>query len=160
MMTTSVMGEYRMRMSDDREFGPVSMETIQQWARQGRVPFGVILISENDGAEYAVHDFPELARIVQAPPTESTGLRYTPPSSPHAMIPTANPHALIGYYIAVASLLLPILAPVAIILGIIGLRNVSLNPEVKGTAHGWVAIVGGAVILFGWIVLFAFLLSL
>ena len=33
------------------------------------------------------------------------------------------------------------------ILGIIGLRNVRANPEVKGTAHAWIGILSGTVFL-------------
>ena len=35
----------------------------------------------------------------------------------------------------------------AMILGIIGLRNVRANPEVKGTAHAWIGIISGSVFL-------------
>ncbi len=155
MTTEGAMGEYRLRLSDDREFGPVPMETILQWARQGRVPRDVQLISQDDGVEYSVLDMPELARIVQAPPTESTGLRHPLPSSPSALIPRANPHALIGYYLAVASILLVFLAPVAIVLGFIGLRKVKKNPAIKGTTHAWVAIIGGTLVIFGYVAIFS-----
>ena len=41
----------------------------------------------------------------------------------------------------------PLLCLPAIILGVIGLRRVKENPEVKGTAHAWIGILSGSFFL-------------
>lgn len=78
------------------------------------------------------------------------------PRSPErgiALIPTGNPPALTGYYLAVFSLI-PcfglLLAIPAVVLGVIGWRKVKAHPEAKGAAHAWVAIILGALTTLLW----------
>ena len=59
------------------------------------------------------------------------------------VIPTQNKPALIGFLIAVFSLipcLAFILGPIAVVLGVLGLNKVKENPEVSGTAHALIGI--------------------
>ncbi len=62
-------------------------------------------------------------------------------------MPYRNPSALVGYYPSVFSLI-PCLAlalgPAALVCGIVGLKAVGRNPQAKGTAHAWVAIILGS----------------
>jgi len=70
------------------------------------------------------------------------------------VIPYKNPRALTGYYLGVfglAPVLGLILAPAAIVLGIMGLRHVNRNPRAKGTAHAIVAIVLGVLGMYNWL---------
>lgn len=71
------------------------------------------------------------------------------------VIPYKNMPALIAYYMAIFSLIpcFPLGIP-ALILGIIGLRKVSREPEVHGTAHAWIGIILGGICGFGWGLLF------
>ena len=64
------------------------------------------------------------------------------------VIPYKNPAALFAYYCGIFSILpcFP-LGIAAFILGIVGLRNVKKNPELRGTAHAWIGIITG--LLFG-----------
>jgi hypothetical protein len=68
------------------------------------------------------------------------------------LIPYKNPMALISYYLGIFSLI-PVLgfllAPVALILGILGLSYRRTYPEAKGTAHAWVGIVLSSLSLLG-----------
>ena len=65
-----------------------------------------------------------------------------------SVIPYKNKQALISYYLGVFCIACPpLLCLPAMILRIIGLRNVRANPEVKGTAHAWIGIVSGTVFL-------------
>src|SRR5262249_46286645 len=62
------------------------------------------------------------------------------------LIPYKNGKALAAYYCGVFSLILciaPILGPIALILGILGLRFVREHPEAKGTGHAWAGIILG-----------------
>ena len=71
-----------------------------------------------------------------------------------SIIPTKNKAALIGYYTAVFSLIPcfgALLGPVAVILGILGLKKVKEEPEASGTAHAWIGIaLGGLTALGNW----------
>lgn len=68
------------------------------------------------------------------------------------VIPYKNPPALIGYYLSLFSIIgvLPIfglpgtiMGLVALYLGLKGLKNVKRHPQMKGTAHAWIAILVG-----------------
>jgi hypothetical protein len=63
-----------------------------------------------------------------------------------AIIPYRNALALVGYYLGVFSLIPCIglaLGPVALLLGILGLRHAHKHPEAHGAAHAITAIVLG-----------------
>lgn len=76
------------------------------------------------------------------PPPPLTGTDATA-----GIIPYKNPHALTGYYLGIFSVI-PfigfILSIPALILGVVGLKKRTRNPQIRGGAHAWVAIcVGG-----------------
>jgi hypothetical protein len=70
------------------------------------------------------------------------------------IIPYTNPKALAAYYCGVFSLIPcvgAVLGPIALILGILGLRYVGQHPTAKGTGHAIAGIVlGGLTLLFNW----------
>ena len=64
------------------------------------------------------------------------------------VIPYKNPKALVGYYLGLFSImpvLGMILGPVALVLGVMGLRDRARNPEIHGMAHAIVALVVGGI---------------
>lgn len=83
---------------------------------------------------------------------------------PHAawsarLVPRDNPPALVGYYLAVLSLV-PVLGIVpaigAILCGASGLRRSACDRERRGRTHAWIALAGGsttAIVWIGYIVL-------
>jgi hypothetical protein len=83
---------------------------------------------------------------------------YAPPAQPapsdgvSTLIPYKNPKALASYYCGVFSLIPVlglILGPIAIVLGVKGLKAAKAQPELKGTAHAWVGIVLGSLVALG-----------
>jgi hypothetical protein len=75
------------------------------------------------------------------------------------LIPYKNPKALSSYYIGLFSLI-PVaslvMAPLAIYLGIQGLKFAKENPIVKGKAHAWVGIICGTfwtVVYYGMLIM-------
>ena len=70
------------------------------------------------------------------------------------LIPYKNGLALASYYTGVFSLI-PclglILGPVALVLGIMGLKYAKKNPTARGKAHAWVGIVLGMLNVFGYL---------
>lgn len=150
---------YMLRWSNGQQYGPATMTLLVQWAREGRVPTDAVLVPTDGSPTRAARDTPELAAIVTAPPTISTGLQM-PSRAPvaddgpgPAIIPYKNPPALIGYYLAVFSLIpfLGLLLGVpAFICGIVGLRKRIKNPKVRGMAHALIAIILGGITSLVW----------
>ncbi|HLZ08333.1 MAG TPA: DUF4190 domain-containing protein [Chloroflexota bacterium] len=68
------------------------------------------------------------------------------------LIPYKNGMALGSYYCGVFSLI-PcfglVLAPIALVLGFMGLGHAKKHPTARGQAHAWVGIVLGALVLLG-----------
>ncbi len=146
---------YKVRLTNGTVYGPAGMDVLVQWAREGRIPSDAVLIPSDGGPTRAVLDEPALAAIVQAPPTVSTGVAPPADDAPlSGVIPYRNPAALIGYYLVVFSLI-PIfgilLGIPAFVLGIVGLRKRLKNPRLKGLAHAWIAIIGGALTTLLWL---------
>lgn len=73
------------------------------------------------------------------------------------MIPTSNPPALIGYYLAVFSLIRILGAPLGLAAfgcGFAGLRRYRRDPAVHGRTHAWVAVILGGLCGFGHVIFF------
>jgi len=141
---------HTVRLSDGSEFGPADLDTLVQWAREGRVPRDALLVPADGGGEVrSVFAEPRLAAILNAPPTVATkGAASAGNDSYSGVIPYKNPAALTGYYLGLFScfpVLGIILGPAAIYLGIRGLRQRSLDPARKGSAHAWIAIICGII---------------
>lgn len=69
------------------------------------------------------------------------------------LIPFKNPKALIAYYLGIFSFIPVLGIPlglVALVLGILGLRDRKRNPIIKGSVHAWIGIVvgGGFALLY------------
>lgn len=78
---------------------------------------------------------------------------YSEQSALGGLIPGRNPPALIGYYLAVFSLIPMLGAPLgvaALFCGIAGLRKVRAHPEVRGKVHAWFAVICGGICGLGW----------
>lgn len=141
---------YRVRMTDGTEFGPADLDTIVQWAREGRIPRDALLYPADDsagggeggGEPKSVFAEPRLAAILSAPPTVPSMVRAQAREAKSSWwMPTGNQPALWGYYIAVASFLIPLISPVSLVLGAVGVVRALTKPEAKGLLHGIVAIV-------------------
>jgi hypothetical protein len=90
----------------------------------------------------------------QHPPTQPgpIGVNAGGDETVATIIPYRNSRALSGYYTGIGALI-PIVGfvagPVAIWLGVTGLKRVRANPQIKGTAHAWIAIVLGVLSCLG-----------
>lgn len=140
---------YKVRMADGTEFGPATIDVLERWAREGRVPANAYLIAP-DGTARAVADDPTLAPIASAPPTMPGAPQ---PAEGGVVIPYRNPPALIAYYLGIFALI-PFLglflAIPAFILGIIGLRARAKDPSCHGAVHAWIGIVAGLLFTLLW----------
>lgn len=148
---------HHVRLNDGREFGPADDGLLVQWARESRIPRDAVLVRE-DGTTLGVLEHEPLARILSAPPTAPGPVTYADGGdATGGLIPYKNPHALVGYYVAIAGLIfmLGLVASLisgitALVLGVMGLRRRKRDPRVRGAAHAWIAIIGGGIqILWG-----------
>ena len=138
--------QYKIKGTDGNEYGPVSTEELHQWITQYRCTRETLVQVDESGEWVPMVTLPDFQSAFSAPtPSASTPKGDGGVST---MIPYKNTSALIAYYLGVFCILCPpILSIPALVLGIKGLRNVSGNPEVKGTAHAWIGIVSGSFFL-------------
>lgn len=59
---------YFVVTDDGQQHGPVEMDQLQQWAREGRVAPKTVIQRDSDNARLLASELPELAPIVNAPP--------------------------------------------------------------------------------------------
>jgi len=139
---------YKIIGTDQKEYGPVSSDQIQQWITQGRV--NAQTKAQSDSGEWkALGDFPEFASLFgpAVPPMAASAPAYIPPSA--RPLPTSG--------LAIASLVLGILgifscgftALIGLILGIVSMGQVRKSNGTMG---------GGGIALAGTVVSAVFLL--
>jgi hypothetical protein len=145
-----VSTRYTVELIDGRSFGPADAATLRTWATEGRIP-PVANIRGSDGSTVRAIDCEPIRdvmnRVASAPPMGAGALPSPQDNSASVIIPYKNVSALVGYYTSIGSLI-PIVGliagPVAIWLGVKGLKAVKADPRVHGTAHSWVAIILGS----------------
>lgn len=130
---------------DGKENGPVELETLVKWAQSGSLPALAPVRDLTTGVSTTAGQMPELASLYQATDfSKAPGPAVQTGSKGSVMIPTGNPKALASYYFGVATLI-PCLglftAPVALVLGIKGLKAYNENPASFGKGHSITGIV-------------------
>ena len=161
---------YTVELLDGQSFGPADAVTLRKWAQEGRIP-PVANIRAGDGTVSRAIDCEPIrdvmTRVASAPPMGAGPMQDGAGGSDNAasvIIPYKNGYALAGYYTSIGALI-PfvgnIAGPVAIFLGVKGLKAVNANPKVHGTAHAWIAIILGSIatLLYWGIILVAVLAS-
>jgi len=81
------------------------------------------------------------------------------PDAVNQIIPYKNPKALIAYYCAVFALVpcfTPILGPLAIVLGFLGLKDIKQQPQLPGKAHALIGIILGGFMTLALLALIVF----
>ncbi len=131
---------FNVRMSDGTSFGPADLDQVVQWTREGRIPRDALLYPVEGGEPKSVFAEPRIAAILSAPPTAPSPVAVVAHKPASRLIPTGNPFSLWGYYIGVFSFLIPLMCPVSLALGALGVVRALRNPEAKGLLHGIVAI--------------------
>ena len=133
---------FKVRNGDGKEFGPVNLDQIVAWAKEGRIEKDALLIPDGGGEPRSVFSEPAVAAVLGAPPMLAGPVTTSDDAPLSGMIPYKNPHALVGYYLGIFSCL-PILGlllgPAAIVVGIMGIRRRKVEPNRRGLAHAWIA---------------------
>ena len=137
---------------DGQSRGPIDAATLTQWIAEGRAN-GQTKTCPEGGSEWKpLAYYPEFATALsQAPPAPpNISAHASAGDATGGLIPYKNKQALIGYYMAFGGLLIMCIPLIGFLysigtiwLGFKGLKNVKENPAVKGTAHAWIAIIGG-----------------
>jgi hypothetical protein len=134
--------QYTIKGTDGAEYGPVSTEELQHWIAQSRCTRESLVKVDGSGEWVPLATLPEFQDAFAAPPAPAPASAEGGVST---VIPYKNVLALIAYYVGVFCIICPpLLCFPAIILGVIGLRRVKENPEVKGTAHAWIGVLSGS----------------
>lgn len=137
--------QYTIKGTDGAEYGPVSTEELQHWIAQSRCTRESLVKVDGSGEWVPLATLPEFQDAFAAPPAPAPASAEGGVST---VIPYKNVPALIAYYVGVFCIICPpLLCFPAIILGVIGLRRVKENPEVKGTAHAWIGVLSGSFFL-------------
>ena len=140
--------QYKIKGTDGAEYGPVSTEELQHWIAQSRCTRESLVKVDGSGEWVSLATLPEFQDAFAAPPPAPAPASAEGEGGISTVIPYKNVPALIAYYVGVFCIICPpLLCFPAIILGVIGLRRVKENPEVKGTAHAWIGILSGSFFL-------------
>ena len=139
--------QYFVILASGQRFGPADLDTVAQWAREGRVPRDAVLQAADPASTpRSVLAVPMLAAIIGAPPTVAGPVVAPEDGAISSLIPYKNGAALAAYYIGVVALI-PFLgllaAPFAIGFGVVGIRAYNREPKCKGIVHAWVGIALG-----------------
>jgi len=139
--------QYKIKGTGGAEYGPVSTEELQHWIAQNRCTRESLVEVDGSGEWVPLATLPEFQDAFAAPPAPAPASAEGE-GGVSTVIPYKNVPALIAYYVGVFCIICPpLLCFPAIILGVIGLRRVKENPEVKGTAHAWIGILSGSFFL-------------
>jgi len=139
---------YKIIGGDQKEYGPVTPQQVQEWIQQRRVNAQTMICSEGNNAWKPLGSFPEFSAALASPtpasPPVSASVEQDNPMS--AVVPYKNPKALIAYYLGIFSLIPCIGIPLGIaafILGVLGLKFLKTHPTAHGQVHAWIGIVLG-----------------
>ncbi len=139
---------YHIVGSDNQPHGPIDAPTLNQWIAEGRANGQTMTCAAGSQEWKPLAMFSEFApALVHAPQSPTADSQS---DATGGLIPYKNKHALIGYYMAFAGGLLMFIPVIGVlfsigtlVMGIKGLKNVKENPAVRGTAHAWIAVIGG-----------------
>ena len=138
---------YKIKGTGGAEYGPVSTEELQHWIAQNRSTRESLVEVDGSGEWVPLATLPEFHDAFAAPPAPAPASAEGEGGG-STVIPYKNAPALIAYYVGVFCIICPpLLCFPAIILGVIGLRRVKENPEIKGTVHAWIGILSGSFFL-------------
>ena len=147
------MANYHFIAGDGKQYGPYSAEQMRQYMGQNRLT-GKSQVSADGGPWQPAGSYPELTvGDTSAPASGSVTQQNRPVASAlDAIIPT-NPLAAFSCYIGIFSILCcgggVLLGPIAIVLGILGLKKWKAQESSYGATTSkiriWVGIITGSI---------------
>jgi hypothetical protein len=169
---------YKVRGTDQREYGPVPAEIVCHWVHEGRANGKTLVRAEGTEEWRSLNSVVELARALPMPPPVPPDTVAVVPahSGLNKVVPYRNIPALAGYYCAVFAIiplfaifvggtnpyarevvsdLLPFAGVlpgfIAAMLGLSGLRLSRQTPAAGGKVHSWIGIVLGGACALGYL---------
>ena len=129
---------------DGRQLGPFTEHELRTMLSSGQALLTDLACVVGDSNWKPLHTFPGFG---------GTTSNVSGDAVVSTIIPYKNPPALIGYYLAVFSLIPCVgllLSIPAVILGAIGLKKAKEMPGSKGTGHAWTALILGSITTLLW----------
>jgi hypothetical protein len=123
---------FRITGGDGREYGPVDLATLQQWAREGRVARAMRVWDSRTGNWVPAEQVPELAPLFGVAPPVAPPLVTPPQVAPVAppVVPRTNALAVWSFAMAMVGLFCcGCLSLPAVILGAISLAQINTRHE-------------------------------
>lgn len=147
MTVPSADTTFTVQNPDGTQHGPASIEQLKAWAQEGLLSSTSRLIHETGGQPIVAAGFLPLQGYLDSQSDVVATL-----------IPWRNSCALIGYYLGIFGLIPVlgcILAPAAIVLGVLGIVHWKKNHQSHGLVHAIVAILCGVigVVISGFIIM-------
>ena len=137
MTVPSADTTFTVQNPDGTQHGPASIEQLKAWAQEGLLSSTSRLIPETGGHPIVAAGFLPLQGYLDSQSDVVATL-----------IPWRNSCALIGYYLGIFGLIPVlgcILAPAAIVLGVLGIVHWKKNHQSHGLVHAIVAILCGVI---------------
>ena len=144
---------YKIRGNDGNEYGPVPVDQVHQWIREGRANAQTLVQPEGSTEWRALGTLPEFAASLAVPAAPAATL----PGAAMGTAPRMNPLALTGFIMSIvgiptfcccfASLPINLLA---LVLSVIGLMQIRSKPEMytgKGLAIAGIILASLALLL-------------
>jgi hypothetical protein len=154
---------YKIIGADQKEYGPINADQLRQWIAEGRVNGNTKVKLEGTEGWKSISELPEFATSLPAvppPPTPMLPPSAVPSTAPMPQQQKANPLAVWSMVTGILGLLCcQILAPVAIVLGIVAQSQLKQNPQQTGSGFAIVGIVLGIISLILLIVVIALAVS-
>jgi uncharacterized protein DUF4339 len=148
------MALYRIRGSDQQEYGPIVAEEISRWIAEERVTAATLTQVEGDTEWRPIGTLPEFEVALRRTgppvitPSPAQPLPDPPGNALGKVIPLKNPKAITAYYLGMFSFIPGLGIPLglaAVVLGIQGLLRANQNPSIRGHIHASLGILLGTV---------------
>jgi len=145
-MTTPASLSFRIVGGDGREYGPVDLAALQQWAREGRLVRDSRVWDSRTSAWLRASDVAELAAIFGAAAQPATPPAIPAPLTPPPAAPRTNMLAIWSLVLSLLGLCCGFTPIAGIICGIIALSQIKTSGE-EGRGMAIAGIIVGVVML-------------
>jgi TM2 domain-containing membrane protein YozV len=125
---------YSIVGADEREYGPVELETLVQWAREGRVISRTSILDHTSGRRFLACDMEPLADVFTQTPTVAPPVLQRPQhAAPRHLGVTHPAHAPVPYGITRPRRSRTLAGLLGIVLGVFGIHRYYLGYSGIGT---------------------------
>jgi hypothetical protein len=138
---------YKIIGADNKEYGPVSLETLKQWINEGRANGRTLVMVEGENYWRLLSSVPELAALL--PGQQQYPVPPLPSSAPTTQTQKQNRMAIASFVCGLLSILLCCCCGgfpfniLGVVFGIIGLNQIKSDPTQSGKGMAIAGIILG-----------------